>query len=87
LLTELIPVFAPMAYATVGNFAAFFEPAMAVMLDGNRRRLRLLPMSLLGFVVSLFSISSSVFSLLLDHLLRREMVWDKTVRYRKPSIE
>src|SRR5450830_2060666 len=87
LLTELIPVFALMAYATVGNFAAFFEMAMAVMLDGNRRRLRLLPMSLLGFVVSLFSISSSVFSLLLDHLLRREMVWDKTVRYRKPSIE
>lgn len=87
LLTELIPVFALMAYATVGNFAAFFEMAMAVMLDGNRRRLRLLPMSLLGFVVSLFSISSSVFSLLLDHLLHREMVWDKTVRYRKPSIE
>jgi cellulose synthase/poly-beta-1,6-N-acetylglucosamine synthase-like glycosyltransferase len=87
LLTELISVFALMAYATIGNFAAFFEMAMAVLLDGKRKRLRLLPMSLLGFVVSLFAISASVVSLLLDLALRRDMVWEKTVRYRKPSIE
>ncbi len=87
LLTQLISVFALMAYGTLGNFAAFFEIAMAVLLDGKRNRLRLLPFSLLGFVVSLVAISVSVWDLLLDRLLRRDMVWEKTVRYRKPSIE
>ncbi len=87
LLTQLISVFALMAYGTLGNFAAFFEIAMAVLLDGKRNRLRLLPFSLLGFVVSLMAISLSVWDLLLDRVLRRDMVWEKTIRYRKPSIE
>jgi len=83
LLTSLIPVFALMAYGTMGNFAAFYQIVVAVLLDGNRRRLRLLPFNLLGFFVSLFSISGSVASLMIDRVLKRDMVWDKTVRYRK----
>ncbi len=82
LLSKLIPVFALMAYGTLGNFAAFFEIVIAVLIDGNRRRLRLLPFNLLGFLVSLFAISGAVWSLLLDRVLSREMVWDKTIRYR-----
>lgn len=85
LLTALIPVFALMAYGTMGNFAAFFQIVIAVLLDGNRRRVRLLPFNLLGFFVSLFSISSSVVSLVIDWVLKRDMVWDKTVRYRKSA--
>ena len=87
LLTELISVFALMSYGAMGNFAAFFEIVIAVLLDGNRRRLRLLPFNLLGFFVSLFSISSSVASMAKDHILQRGLVWEKTVRYRAPSIE
>ena len=87
MLTELIPVFAVMCYGAMGNFAAFFEIAIAVLLDGNRKRLRLLPFNLLGFFVSLFSISNSVASLAVDRILKRGMVWEKTLRYRKPSIE
>ncbi len=87
MLTGLISVFALMAYGTLGNFAAFFEIAVAVLLDGKRRRLRLLPLSLLGFIISLFAISSSIWGQLMDKLLRRDMVWDKTVRYRQPSVE
>jgi cellulose synthase/poly-beta-1,6-N-acetylglucosamine synthase-like glycosyltransferase len=83
LLSQLIPVFALLIYGTLGNFAAFFEIVVAVLIDGNRRRLRLLPFNLLGFFISLFSISQAVWSLMLDALLKREMVWDKTVRYRK----
>ena len=82
LLSQLIPVFALMVYGTLGNFAAFFEIVVAVLIDGNRRRLRLLPFNLLGFLVSLFAISGAVCSLVLDRLLKREMVWDKTIRYR-----
>lgn len=82
LLSQLIPVFALMVYGTLGNFAAFFEIVIAVLIDGNRRRLRLLPLNMLGFMVSLFAISGAVWSLLLDALFKREMVWDKTARYR-----
>ncbi|WP_411878545.1 glycosyltransferase family 2 protein [Polaromonas sp. YR568] len=83
LLSVLIPVFALMVYGTLGNFAAFFEIVIAVLIDGNRRRLRLLPFNMLGFLVSLFAISGAVWSLMLDRILSREMVWDKTIRYRE----
>ena len=83
LLSQLIPVFALMAYGTLGNFAAFFEIVVAVLIDGNRRRLRLLPFNMLGFLISLFAISGAVWSLLIDKVFKREMVWDKTIRYRQ----
>lgn len=87
LLANLIPIFALMAYGTLGNFAAFFEIVIAVLIDGNRRRLRLLPFNLLGFLVSLFAISGAVWSLMLDGLFKREMVWDKTIRYRSEATK
>ncbi|MES2509022.1 MAG: glycosyltransferase [Pseudomonadota bacterium] len=87
LLSQVIPIFALMVYGTLGNFAAFFEIVVAVLIDGNRRRLRLLPFNLLGFFVSLFAICGAVWSLLLDGLFKRDMVWDKTVRYRKEGIK
>ena len=83
LLSQLIPVFALMIYGTLGNFAAFFEIVIAVLIDGNRRRLRLLPLNILGFLVSLFAIAGAVWSLMMDKLFKREMVWDKTIRYRE----
>lgn len=87
LVSQLIPMFALMAYGTLGNFAAFFEIVVAVLIDGNRRRLRLIPFNLLGFFVSLFAISNAVWSLLLDWALKREMVWDKTIRYRRELVK
>ena len=84
LLSQLIPVFALMVYGTLGNFAAFFEIVVAVLLDGNRKRLRLLPFNMLGFLVSLFAIAGAVLSLIMDRIFKREMVWDKTIRYRAP---
>ena len=83
MLSQLIPIFALMVYGTLGNFAAFFEIVIAVLIDGNRKRLRLLPLNILGFLVSLFAISAAVCSLAMDGLLKREMVWEKTIRYRK----
>ena len=85
LLSQLIPVFALMVYGTLGNFAAFFEIVVAVLIDGNRRRLRLLPFNMLGFLVSLFAIAGAVWSLMIDRIFKREMVWDKTIRYRQEA--
>ena len=87
LLSQLIPIFALMIYGTLGNFAAFFEIVVAVLIDGNRRRLRLLPFNMLGFLVSLFAISGAVWSLLIDRIFKREMVWDKTIRYRAKAAK
>ena len=84
LLNRLIPAFALMAFSTMGNFAAFFEIAIAVLLDGNRKRLRLLPFNLFCFFISLLSISRATCNLFIDWVFKREMVWDKTVRYRHP---
>ncbi len=87
LLSILIPVIALMAYGTLGNFAAFFEIVVAVLIDGNRKRLRLLPFNLLGFFISLFAIAGAVWSQIMDSIFKREMVWDKTVRYRKETTK
>ena len=87
LLSILIPVFALMVYGTLGNFAAFFEIVIAVLIDGHRRRLRLLPFNMLGFLVSLFAISGAVWSLVMDRVLKRDMVWDKTIRYREAPLK
>jgi len=78
-----LPVMALVAYGALGNFAAFLEIVIAVLLDGHRRRIRLLPINLLCFVVSLFAISAALMESVLDHLHGREMVWHKTTRYRK----
>ncbi|WER48369.1 glycosyltransferase family 2 protein [Cupriavidus sp. WKF15] len=75
-----------MSYGTLGNFAAFFEIAAAVYLDGGRERIRLLPLNYFGFLVSVFSISRAIFDqMFTDVLLRREFRWDKTTRYRQGS--
>jgi cellulose synthase/poly-beta-1,6-N-acetylglucosamine synthase-like glycosyltransferase len=73
------------AYATVGNMAAFFEIAAAVRLDGNCKRIRLLPFLILGFTVSIFAVSWAAFSQVKDALTGAEFHWDKTERYRKAA--
>ncbi len=82
LLLFFMPALALMSYATLGNFAAFFEIVIAVLLDGNRARIRLLPLNLLGFIVSMFSICSATVAQVADRVTGRVLVWDKTARYR-----
>jgi hypothetical protein len=82
LLLLFMPFLVLTAYGTLGNFAVFFEIVIAVLLDGNRERLRLLPFNLLGFFVSLFSICSSSIAAVHDRATGRALDWDKTLRYR-----
>jgi cellulose synthase/poly-beta-1,6-N-acetylglucosamine synthase-like glycosyltransferase len=71
------------AYAAIGNLAAFFEIAAAVRLDGNCQRIRLLPFLILGFTVSIFSVSRAALAQAKDALTGAEFLWDKTERFRK----
>jgi len=73
------------AYAALGNLAAFFEIAAAARLDGTRKRISLLPFLILGFAVSIFSVSRAAVSQVTDLVTGAEFQWDKTERFRKVS--
>lgn len=83
LVAFFIPLMGLVAYGTLGNFAAFLEIVVAVLLDGHRRRIRLLPVNLLCFFASLVSITMALVESVSDRLLAKELVWHKTLRYRK----
>ena len=75
------------AFTTLGNFAAFFEIAAAARLDGSRQRIRLLPLTLFGFTVSLISVSRAAWQQTRDLLLgQSELVWHKTERSRSTPV-
>jgi cellulose synthase/poly-beta-1,6-N-acetylglucosamine synthase-like glycosyltransferase len=74
-------------FTALGNFAAFFEIAAAVRLDGSRQRIRLLPLTLFGFTVSLISVSRAAWQQLQDSLFgSAELVWHKTERSRTAPV-
>lgn len=73
------------AFTTLGNFAAFFEIAAAVRLDGSRNRVRLLPLTVFGFTVSLISVSRASYQQVRDAVRGAQMVWDKTERSRSAA--
>ena len=77
LLSQLIPVFVMTACSTLRNFAAFFKTVAAVLIDGNRRRLRLLPFNLLVYFVYLFVLSGVVWRLLFKSVFKSERVIEK----------
>ncbi|HTR48823.1 MAG TPA: glycosyltransferase [Verrucomicrobiae bacterium] len=70
------------AYSAIGNFAAFFEIAAAARLDYTRQRICLLPFLILGFGVSIFSVSRAFVSQLMAPLTGAQFHWDKTERFR-----
>lgn len=69
-------------YSTLGNFAAFFEVAAGARLDGSRGRIRLLPFLILGFLVSIVSVSWATL-VQMATFWRKEQRWEKTERHRK----
>lgn len=82
-LSGAVALMLMLTYASFGNFAAFYQIAAAGVLDGQRRSLRLLPLVIVGFLVSMVSISKATLELaLLDRLLKRQFHWEKTRRYR-----
>ncbi len=85
MLSGAIALFSMISYSALGNFAAYFEIGAACYLDGSGRRLRLLPLSTGGFLVSLVAISRATFNqVVLDRFSSgAALKWDKTIRYRK----
>ncbi|MBV8206188.1 MAG: glycosyltransferase family 2 protein [Acidobacteria bacterium] len=77
-----VAILALAAFTTLGNFAAFYEIAAAVRLDGSRLRIRLLPLTLFGFTVSVVSVSRAAWEQLATAVFGKELVWHKTERTR-----
>lgn len=72
-------------YSTLGNFAAFFEVAAGVRLDGSRGRIKLLPFLIVGFLVSLVSVSWATAAQMATFWRNDDQHWDKTARHREPG--
>lgn len=84
-LTVFIPGFLLVVYAALGGFSAFMQMVYAVLVDGHRQRIRLLPLQMFNFVASLPTITAALGDVVLDRMLRKDLVWHKTARYRKES--
>jgi cellulose synthase/poly-beta-1,6-N-acetylglucosamine synthase-like glycosyltransferase len=80
-----VTILAATCYSSLGNFAAFFQIAAAARLDGYRGRIRLLPLNIVGFLVSLVCVSGATLAVLMPGGNKRPMVWHKTQRFRKDS--
>jgi cellulose synthase/poly-beta-1,6-N-acetylglucosamine synthase-like glycosyltransferase len=81
-----VAILALAAFTTLGNFAAFYEIAAAARLDGSRLRIRLLPLTLFGFTVSVVSVSRAAWQQITSLIFSEEMVWHKTERSRVAPV-
>jgi len=80
-LGQWMPQSALLLHASLGSFAVFMHTTFAVLLDGHRERLRLLPLQGAGFLASLPAMSSALLGAVADQFSGRELVWAKTRRY------
>jgi len=81
----LIIILAVTTYSAVGNFAVFFEIATAAHLDGTRGRIRLLPFVLMGFMVSLVSVTRATLTQIFRLHGRDGIFWHKTKHKRREA--
>ena len=79
-MTALILI---MAINAFGNFAPFFQIAMANYLDGRTHALKLIPLFAFNFVLYVFYASRGFFDAIVDTVSKREVDWDKTKRYQR----
>ena len=85
LMYGIIAVLAVTSYGALGNFAAFFEIAAALRLDGRRQAVRLLSINIFNFLVSLISTSKATVGQMLPFSRGKKLHWQKTARYRKKA--
>ena len=82
----VLAILAVAMYSTLGNFAAFFEVAAGARLDGSRGRIRLLPFLIVGFLVSLISVSWATVAQMAT-FWRKHDPWEKTERHRSADLK
>lgn len=72
-----------MLYFPFGNFSPFYQIATALILDGKRRNVLILPLMIFQFIFSIYFSAKGFFEALMDFFSNRKITWNKTVRFRK----
>lgn len=83
----VIAILAVTSYGALGNFAAYFEIAAALRLDGRRQAISLLPINMFNFLVSLAATTRATFTPLLPRGAGKKTFWEKTERFRRPKVD
>ncbi len=83
LISGMLPLVLSIVYGCIGNFAPFYELAMAAMLDGSSERVRLLPYFLYYFAFSLWYTAVGAVEAVIDRVSGRTIEWKKTERFRQ----
>ena len=80
-------------YNTFGNFAPFYQIAVAALLDGATNRVLLLPMLIFNYFFNIFYVTIGFFEAVVDVVTGRKTKWLKTKRFRtkenqiEPGVE
>lgn len=74
------------AYNSYGNFAPFYEIATALMIDGRRDDLLMLPLMTFSFYFYLWNISLGFIDAIIDLLTFRTVSWAKTERFTGKNV-
>jgi cellulose synthase/poly-beta-1,6-N-acetylglucosamine synthase-like glycosyltransferase len=82
ILSAFLVTFAIMAFNSIGNFASFFQIGTAVLLDGSGERVRLLPLNLLNFALSVVVVTEALITHVARSVFGAPTIWHKTERYR-----
>jgi cellulose synthase/poly-beta-1,6-N-acetylglucosamine synthase-like glycosyltransferase len=69
------------AYNSYGNFAPFYEITTALIVDGIKLDVKLLPLMTFTFYFYMWNIVLGLFDSISDLVTKRNVKWDKTVRF------
>lgn len=75
------------AYNSFGNFAPFFEVGVALMVDGIKNEVKLLPLLMFNFYYYMWYISLGFLDAVADLFTRRKVKWAKTKRFASEETE
>lgn len=73
-------------YTSFGNFAPFYQIGTALILDGIKGEVLLLPLLLFNFYFYMWNISRGFVDAVADIVTRRKVKWAKTVRFTDSSV-
>jgi cellulose synthase/poly-beta-1,6-N-acetylglucosamine synthase-like glycosyltransferase len=72
-----------MAYYGFGNFAPFYQICVASILDGDTKKVRLIPFMAFKFIFSMFYSTKGFIQAVVDYCSSRIVTWEKTSRFRQ----
>lgn len=70
-------------YCSFGNFAPFYQIGSAVMIDGMKDEIYLLPLIMFNFYFYMWHMSLGFFDAVVDLITGRSVTWAKTSRFAK----